>query len=94
MPSVLLVWPVLQTHVEVLGSQKALVTQSVCTRGACLRFLAGGTAVVVVIVVVGAVVVVVAAVVVVIVPVPFVVGSAVVVGGAVVVGVQVSPNSK
>jgi len=76
----------LQTHVEVLGSQKALVTQSVGTRGACLRFLAGG-AVGAVVVIVGAVVVVVAAVVVVVVPVPFVVE------GAVVVGVQVSPNS-
>ena len=79
----------MQTHVEVLGSQEALVTQSVGTREACLRFLAGP-----VVVVVGAVVVVVDAVVVVVVPVPFVVGSAVVVGGAVVVGVQVSPNSK
>jgi len=38
-PSVLLVWPELQTHAVVEGSQRALVTHSVGTRAVCLLFL-------------------------------------------------------
>ena len=100
MPTVLLVWPVLQTHVEVEGSQEALVTHSVGTRAVCLLFLppecvvvAVGVVVDIDVVVSGVVNDVVSGVVVdvvgiFVVPVPFVVG------GAVVVEVQVSPNSK